>query len=224
MTTAIGSGDDTATGVVAQTDGKIVVAGTSQNGTYKDFALARYNPDGTLDTTFNGTGKVTMRLPRKGRLVHRRGVAGGRENRGGGIFLGRDPQRLRTGAVQHRRDVGHGVRAGGHRQGGDHRDGHHWSERQQRSVCGGNAGGWQVGSCRQVTVSDPYSGWIWASAVVRYDSDGSIDDGFGSGGLLHFSYGRSLGGGNWGVALQSDGKDCGDRTGPMATNARWLRA
>ena len=59
VTTAIGSGDDMATGVVAQIDGKIVVAGTSYNGSNKDFALARYNPDGTLDTSFNGTGKVT---------------------------------------------------------------------------------------------------------------------------------------------------------------------
>jgi uncharacterized delta-60 repeat protein len=43
--------------LVIQPDGKIVVAGVS-NG---DFALARYNPDGTLDTTFgpSHTGKVT---------------------------------------------------------------------------------------------------------------------------------------------------------------------
>jgi uncharacterized delta-60 repeat protein len=38
-----------------QTDGKIVVAGTSS----EDFALARYNTDGSLDTTFAGDGKLT---------------------------------------------------------------------------------------------------------------------------------------------------------------------
>jgi uncharacterized delta-60 repeat protein len=44
--------------VALQADGKIVAAGTSQYST--DFALARYNADGTLDTTFGGgDGKVT---------------------------------------------------------------------------------------------------------------------------------------------------------------------
>ena len=54
-----GGGDDTATGVAAQPDGKIVVAGTSFNGSNKDFAVVRYNSNGTLDTSFGGTGKVT---------------------------------------------------------------------------------------------------------------------------------------------------------------------
>jgi len=45
----------------AQPDGKIVVAGSSAitNGAPADFALVRYNTDGSLDTSFNSTGKVT---------------------------------------------------------------------------------------------------------------------------------------------------------------------
>jgi uncharacterized delta-60 repeat protein len=44
--------------VALQADGKIVAAGSSQNSS--DFALARYNVDGSLDTTFGGgDGKVT---------------------------------------------------------------------------------------------------------------------------------------------------------------------
>ena len=48
-------------GVVIQSDGKIVVAGIDNKttGTRKDVALARYNPNGTLDTSFDGDGKVT---------------------------------------------------------------------------------------------------------------------------------------------------------------------
>ncbi|MEU6087745.1 calcium-binding protein [Streptomyces sp. NPDC047085] len=46
---------DVAGGVKVQTDGKIVVAGSSDF----DFALARYNTDGTLDSGFDGDGKVT---------------------------------------------------------------------------------------------------------------------------------------------------------------------
>jgi uncharacterized delta-60 repeat protein len=41
--------------VAVQSDGKIVVAGTS----FGDFALARYNGNGTLDTSFDGDGKLT---------------------------------------------------------------------------------------------------------------------------------------------------------------------
>jgi uncharacterized delta-60 repeat protein len=40
-----------------QPDGKIIVAGFAFAGSY-DFALLRFNVDGTLDSTFNGTGRV----------------------------------------------------------------------------------------------------------------------------------------------------------------------
>ena len=46
-----------------QSDGKIVVAGSSyKGGTGYDFAIVRYNPDGTLDLTFNGDGIVTTNV------------------------------------------------------------------------------------------------------------------------------------------------------------------
>lgn len=51
---------DEALAVAVQPDGKILVAGTSDQGaTGYDFALARYNADGTLDTTFGNVGRVT---------------------------------------------------------------------------------------------------------------------------------------------------------------------
>jgi uncharacterized delta-60 repeat protein len=59
LTTDFGSGYDSARGVAIQADGKIVVVGSASNGSNHDFALARYNTDGTLDTTFGGTGKLT---------------------------------------------------------------------------------------------------------------------------------------------------------------------
>jgi uncharacterized delta-60 repeat protein len=48
---------DAATGVALQSNGKIVVVGVTGNS--GDFALARYNPSGSLDTTFSGDGKQT---------------------------------------------------------------------------------------------------------------------------------------------------------------------
>ena len=59
VTTPIGVTDDQAEAVAIQSNGKIVVAGSSLNGSDYDFALARYNTDGSLDTTFDGDGKLT---------------------------------------------------------------------------------------------------------------------------------------------------------------------
>jgi uncharacterized delta-60 repeat protein len=45
--------------VALQPDGKIVVAGQQEpNGNESDFLIARYMPDGTLDTSFGDAGKV----------------------------------------------------------------------------------------------------------------------------------------------------------------------
>jgi uncharacterized delta-60 repeat protein len=51
-------GRDAATAVAIDSNDKIVVAGSSNAGGTNDFAVVRYNVDGTLDTTFNGTGRV----------------------------------------------------------------------------------------------------------------------------------------------------------------------
>ena len=48
-------GDDTGPDIAIQADGRIVVAGRAG----ADFALARYNADGSLDLTFSGDGKLT---------------------------------------------------------------------------------------------------------------------------------------------------------------------
>ncbi len=58
VTTPVGTGNDIANAVVIQPDGKIVAAGAADNATDRDFAVVRYESNGTLDTSFNGTGKV----------------------------------------------------------------------------------------------------------------------------------------------------------------------
>ena len=55
-----GSGFDTANGVVIQSDGKIVVVGSANTATGSEVAVARLLPDGTRDSGFNLTGKVTF--------------------------------------------------------------------------------------------------------------------------------------------------------------------
>jgi uncharacterized delta-60 repeat protein len=46
--------------VAIQNDGKIVVGGTASKGDDYDFAVVRYNVDGSLDSTFDGDGKITF--------------------------------------------------------------------------------------------------------------------------------------------------------------------
>jgi uncharacterized delta-60 repeat protein len=62
VTTAIGAGNDFAYSIALQGDGKILVAGTSDNGSNSGFAVVRYNTDGSLDTSFDTDGKVTTAI------------------------------------------------------------------------------------------------------------------------------------------------------------------
>jgi len=70
-TTAFGPDSDSqARAVALQADGKIVVVGIdgfgSPFGSSYDFAIARYNPNGSLDTSFSGDGKQTTGFGSRG--------------------------------------------------------------------------------------------------------------------------------------------------------------
>ncbi len=57
VSTAFGTVDDTPSAIVIQpSDGKILVAGQTSNGTRTSIALARYNTNGSLDTSFDSSG------------------------------------------------------------------------------------------------------------------------------------------------------------------------
>jgi uncharacterized delta-60 repeat protein len=65
VTTPFSDDADTAYAMLIQEDGKIIVAGDAQGGTSEtglDFALARYNEDGSLDEDFGEAGKVTTSI------------------------------------------------------------------------------------------------------------------------------------------------------------------
>jgi uncharacterized delta-60 repeat protein len=63
VTTDIAADNDLGKSVVLQPDGKIVVAGFSRVGVNNNFAVIRYNSDGSLDTSFDGDGIVTTAVP-----------------------------------------------------------------------------------------------------------------------------------------------------------------
>jgi len=82
--TDFGTSVDAASDVVVQPDGKILAAGIRAG----DFALARYNADGSLDAAFGSAGKVTtdfgsfdqanaVAVQSDGKIVAAGGTAGG---------------------------------------------------------------------------------------------------------------------------------------------------
>ncbi len=70
--TPILSSSDKINAMLLQPDGKILVGGTSLNSASSSsgvFALARYNADGTLDSTFDGDGKVATPVVNAGKVM-----------------------------------------------------------------------------------------------------------------------------------------------------------
>lgn len=63
-TTVSGSNLHQVMDIALQPDGKIIIAGAANQGgsTFLDTMVARYNPDGSLDSTFKGTGIITTPL------------------------------------------------------------------------------------------------------------------------------------------------------------------
>lgn len=65
VTTSISAGADHALSVKIQSDGRIVAAGYSHNGSNNDFAVARFTPSGVPDTTFGINGVQTTAVNTK---------------------------------------------------------------------------------------------------------------------------------------------------------------
>jgi uncharacterized delta-60 repeat protein len=58
--TPVGAAEDVLREMVVQSDGKIVAAGSSNNGSNYDFSFVRWNSDGSVDTTFGTNGKTIV--------------------------------------------------------------------------------------------------------------------------------------------------------------------
>jgi uncharacterized delta-60 repeat protein len=193
VTTDFGSGDDYVRSVVVQDDGKILVAGSARVGSGDDFALVRYNADGSLDLNFNGTGKVTtaigsaddygnsVTVQSDGRIV----VAGSsfigdsyefavvRYNADGSLDLSFNGTGMTTTNFALGEDVGNSVVA--------------------------------LSDGRIVVAGYAYNGANYDFALVRYDANGSLDTSFNGTGKVITAVG-SRDDVAYGVALQTDGR------------------
>jgi uncharacterized delta-60 repeat protein len=193
VTTAIGTGYDEGYSVIQQADGKLVVAGTSYNGSSYDFALVRYNTDGSLDTGFDGDGKVTTAIgagddygysviqQSDGKLVVPGTSYNGssydfalvRYNADGSLDASFDGDGIVTTAIGAANDYAQSVI--------------------------------QQADGKLVVAGTSYNGSSYDVALVRYNTDGSLDTGFDGDGKVTTAIGTGYDEG-YSVIQQADGK------------------
>ena len=195
QTTDLGSGTSEAAAAVRQPDGKIVVVGTNHSAELNDgFALARYNADGSLDTSFSGNGIAGDRVRGLRRGV-RRGAPGRRQDRRGRC---RRQRRLRARPLQHQRLARHELLR--RRQADDRPGGHVQRRRGKR---GGDPGRRQDRRGRRRRGGLTH--WRHDDfGLARYNANGSLDTSFSGDGKTrtHFAGVDAA----RGVAIQADGK------------------
>ena len=171
VTTDFG-GFDAASAVVIQPDGRIVAAGRSGGG---DFALARYNADGSLDPTFGSGGKVTTDFG--GGFDAAFGVA--LQTDGKIIAVGQGASSFDFALARYNADGSLDPTFG---SGG--------------KVTTDFTGGFEDAIAvaiqldgRIVVTGQTFSGGFQKFALARYNADGSLDTSFGSGGIVTTNFG-----------------------------------
>ncbi len=197
QTTDFAGGGDAGHGVAVQADGKIVVAGSYTRG----FALARYNADGSLDSSFSGDGKQTTEFGGLGRSGGRAVAvqADGKIVVAGHAYLG-DATDEDFALARYNAD--------GSLDSSFSSDG-----KQTTDFSGGddygNAVAVQADGRVVVAGSDPGD-----FALARYNADGSLDSSFSGDGKQTTDFGtlgRSIGAG---VTVQADGRIVVAGSGP----------
>ena len=187
VTTALGSGTDNGNSVAIQSDAKIVVAGSSFNGTNPDIALVRYNINGSLDTTFNGTGKVTTDI-------------GGRESVANSIAIQSDAKIVVAGSSFNGTNTDFAVVR--YNANGTLDTTFNGTGKVTTAVGDDDsAQGVAVQPDGKIVVAGSSSSKF---ALVRYNANGTLDTSFGGSGIVTTTIGVSSHGSS--VAIQPDGK------------------
>ena len=189
-------GFDRATGVAIQADGKIIVVGSGgfDSSGYSNFALARFNPNGELDTTFSGDGKQTTDF--FGKADYANGVVLQGDGKIVAVGVTGGPDITNFALARYDADGSLDPSFSG--------DG-----RQTTDFAGGGATGVALqGDGKIVAVG---SGGDFSAAgstdfaLARYDTNGSLDTGFSGDGKQTTDFAGGPDGAN-GVAIQGDGK------------------
>lgn len=206
--------DDLGYSVKVQTDGKIVIGGLTGGATQYDFAVVRLNQNGSLDNSFDGDGKATTQLtPQRtgvfyGRIVLQpdgKIVATGSTR----VSIGQNPTLIYQSLVTVRCNTdgsldntfdGDGIAFT--RQSADDTFGNSVSILPDGKIL-------VAGRGRAATQN-------FRAYLVRYNSDGSLDATFGTGGAVLTSFGPVIE-----AEVQADGKiiaNFGDGIGRLFSN------
>ncbi len=190
-----GSFEDAGYSLLSQPDGKIVIAGITRAGDY-NFALARYNNDGTLDATFGAGGKVTTDFASADNIAYSVTLQPDGKILASGV-AGNDPN-SDLALVRYNADGSLDATFG---TGG-----------RVKTDLGGSfleaAEGVKVQPDGKIVVAGftLFGSPLGANfVVVRYNSDGSLDSSFGSGGKVRTSFGSNHEEAN-SLFIQPDGK------------------
>jgi uncharacterized delta-60 repeat protein len=194
VVTDFGFGSDYGRAVVVDSAGRIIVAGYSDNGSDKDFAVVRYNGDGSLDTSFGTGGKVTTDIGSSGG-DYGRAVAVDSQDRVivvGYAFNGSNDD---FAVVRY---TPAGVLDASFGTGGIVTTAIGTSSDYGNAVVVDSAG-------RIIVAGYIVNGSDYDFAVVRYTSAGVLDTSFGTGGKVTTAVGTSSDGAT-GVAIDSEGR------------------
>ena len=194
VTTAIGSDNDYGLSTAIQADGKVVVAGFSNNGADYDFAVVRYNADGSLDTGFGTGGQVTTAI-------------GAGHDYGYAVAIQADGKIVVAGASTNGADFD--VAVVRYNTDGSLDTGFGTGGKLTTAIGAGQDHGYAVAiqADGKIVVAGYANtgGALFDFAAVRYNTDGSLDAGFGTGGKVTTVIGASYSAGQ-SVAIQTDGK------------------
>ena len=206
LTTSFGGNFAAASAIMLQPDGKIVVAGTVDfnpdlPGSGLDFALARYNANGTLDGSFGKGGKVVFDFF-------------GSFDQANGAVLQPDGKIIAVGSASYdsaNRDIGFALARFntdgsidfGFGTGGKQITDFFGAGAKANSVVLQPDGKFVVAGTASDSATRPVATDV---AVARYNSDGSLDSAFGTGGETAIPFPNSATEQGNAVAVLPDGK------------------
>jgi len=207
VSTNLGGDEDEGYSVAIQNDGKIVVAGsTTSNGSIYDCALVRYNTDGTLDINFGPGGKIIVDFGSdfedfRSVVIQSDGkiVVVGYSLQGTGSTANNDiilARFLSDGTLDN--TFGTGGKVISDFGGGNTDEGYAVAIQNDGKIV-------VAGESNVNGVFDGVGVWL-DMAVVRYNSNGTLDNTFGTSGIGTTDFGFSQNEYAKSIAIQSDGK------------------
>lgn len=170
--------------VTLQADGKILLAGSSWDGSKWNFAVARYNSDGSPDTTFGDDGSLTVDMGAYGSAGYE-------------VLVQPDGKILLTGVSDYHGTAMLRLNADGSLDQSYGSNGKIITDFQ-----------WGVSSALlpdgKLLVAGSLIDGTFNFAVAKYNSDGSPDTGFGVNGLATYDFAGNESGSD--IVVQPDGK------------------